>query len=35
MVAGTTTAWRAMFRWLGSSEGEEPAVRHLHHARAA
>jgi hypothetical protein len=35
MVAGTTSVWRALFRWLGSSEGEEPAVRHLHHARAA
>jgi hypothetical protein len=35
IVAGTTSVWRAMFRWLGSSEGEEPEVRHLHQARAA
>lgn len=34
MVAGSTSIWRAGFRWLGSSEGEEPEVRHLH-ARAA
>jgi hypothetical protein len=34
-VAGTTSVWRAMFHWLGSSEGEEPAVRHMHSARAA
>jgi hypothetical protein len=31
-VAGTTSVWRAMFHWLGTSEGEEPAVRHLHRA---
>ena len=29
-VAGTTSVWRAAFHWLGSSEGEEPEVRHLH-----
>lgn len=28
MVAGTTSIWRAAFAWMGSSEGEEPAVRH-------
>jgi hypothetical protein len=28
VVAGTTSVWRAMFHWLGTSEGEEPAVRH-------
>ena len=28
IVAGTTSAWRAMFHWLGSAEGEEPEVRH-------
>jgi hypothetical protein len=28
MVAGMTSAWRAVFHWLGSSEGEEPEVRH-------
>lgn len=30
VVAGTTSVWRALFHWLGSSEGEEPAVRHRH-----
>ena len=34
-VAGATSVWRAMFHWLGTSEGEEPAVRHMHSARAA
>ncbi|MGH9153557.1 MAG: hypothetical protein ACRD03_14400 [Acidimicrobiales bacterium] len=29
-VAGATSVWRAAFHWLGSSEGEEPEVRHLH-----
>ena len=29
-VAGTTSVWRAAFHWLGSSEGEEPEVRHMH-----
>lgn len=28
VVAGTTTVWRSAFHWLGSSEGEEPEVRH-------
>ncbi len=28
VVAGSTSVWRALFHWLGSSEGEEPAVRH-------
>jgi hypothetical protein len=28
VIAGTTSVWRAMFHWLGSSEGEEPEVRH-------
>ena len=28
IVAGTTSVWRALFHWLGTSEGEEPAVRH-------
>lgn len=27
-LAGTTSVWRAAFRWLGSSEGEEPLARH-------
>lgn len=34
-VAGATSVWRAVFHWLGSSEGEEPTVRHMHSARAA
>lgn len=29
MVAGATSVWRAGFHWLGSSEGEEPEVRHV------
>jgi len=29
-VAGSTSVWRAAFHWLGSSEGEEPEVRHTH-----
>ena len=28
VIAGTTSVWRAAFHWLGSSEGEEPEVRH-------
>jgi hypothetical protein len=28
IVAGTTSVWRAMFHWLGTPEGEDPAVRH-------
>lgn len=28
-IAGTTSVWRAAFHWLGSSEGEEPEVRHV------
>ena len=31
IIAGTTSAWRAAFHWLGSSEGEEPVVRHTAH----
>ena len=27
-VAGATSVWRAGFHWLGSSDGEEPEVRH-------
>lgn len=34
MVAGSTSIWRATFHWLGSSEGEEPEVRHLHRIAA-
>ena len=33
MIAGTTTAWRALFHWFGVSEGEEPEARH--HLRSA
>jgi hypothetical protein len=35
VVAGTTSVWRAAFHWLGSSEGDEPAVRHTGHLRSA
>jgi hypothetical protein len=28
IVAGTTSAWRAMFHWLGSNEGDAPEQRH-------
>ena len=28
VIAGTTSAWRALFHWLGSNEGEAPEVRH-------
>lgn len=37
-LAGTTSIWRAVFRWLGSSDGEEPVARHQptrHVSRAA
>jgi len=27
-IAGTTSAWRAIFHWLGSNEGDAPEVRH-------
>ncbi len=30
-IAGTTSAWRALFRWLGSNEGDAPEVRHTAH----
>lgn len=33
ILAGSTSAWRAMFHWLGSKEGEEPEVRHQHGPR--
>ena len=35
IVAGTTSVWRAAFHWLGSSEGEEPEVRHQQRPRIA
>lgn len=28
MMAGTTSIWRAAFHWFGTSEGDEPEVRH-------
>jgi hypothetical protein len=31
VIAGTTSAWRAVFHWLGSNEGEAPEVRHAPH----
>ena len=34
IVAGTTSAWRALFHWLGSSEGDEPEVRHTNRPRS-
>ena len=35
MMAGTTSIWRAAFHWLGTSEGEEPEVRHQQRPRIA
>jgi len=35
VVAGTTSVWRAMFHYLGTSEGEEPEVRHTGRLRSA
>jgi hypothetical protein len=29
-IAGTTSAWRALFHWFGSNEGDAPEVRHSH-----
>ena len=28
VVAGTTSAWRAVLHWLGSNEGDAPEARH-------
>ena len=28
VIAGATSIWRAAFHWLGSSDGEEPTLRH-------
>ena len=28
VIAGSTSAWRAIFHWLGSNEGDAPEVRH-------
>jgi hypothetical protein len=30
-IAGTTSAWRALFHWFGSSEGDAPEARHSMH----
>jgi hypothetical protein len=30
VIAGTTSAWRAAFHWLGSNEGDAPEERHTH-----
>ena len=35
MIAGSTSAWRALFHWFGSSEGEEPEVRLAQRPRIA
>ncbi len=35
IIGGTTSMWRAAFHWLGSSEGEEPEVRHTGRLRSA
>ena len=35
MMAGTTSIWRAAFHWFGTSEGEEPEVRHQQRPRIA
>ena len=29
-IAGSTSAWRALFHWFGSAEGDAPEVRHAH-----
>jgi hypothetical protein len=34
MVAGTTSAWRALFHWFGSNVGDAPEVRHHHGPRS-
>ena len=35
MVAGATSLWRGILHWMGSSEGDEPEVRHTSHLRSA
>ncbi len=35
MMAGTTSIWRALFHWFGTSEGEDPEVRHQSRPRIA
>lgn len=31
VIAGSTSAWRALFHWLGSNEGDAPEARHTTH----
>jgi hypothetical protein len=31
VIAGTTSAWRALLHWFGSSEGDAPEARHATH----
>ena len=28
VIAGSTSAWRAIFHWFGSNEGDAPELRH-------
>jgi hypothetical protein len=37
VIAGSTSLWRALFHWLGSTEGDAPELRHplQRHPRAA
>ena len=35
MMAGTTSVWRALFHRFGTSEGEDPEVRHQSRPRIA
>lgn len=35
IVSGMASAWRAIFGWLGSNEGEAPEVRHAQGLRSA
>jgi len=28
VIAGSTSAWRALFHWFGSNDGDAPEVRH-------
>jgi hypothetical protein len=33
--AGTTSVWRGILHWMGTSEGDEPEVRQSHMRLAA
>ena len=35
VLAGTASMWRAVFQWLGSSEGDQPEVGHAGRPRIA